>query len=121
MSLASVRVDVAAFARHGQPPHHLHATLSCIKSWRAITELTTLDLVVHSNDEFAIRRALDQTGVVQSHLPRAWSVRVASWDRNQRGFMLAHAHLSEWAALVSGATRGRCGHASRFGAPRTHQ
>ena len=37
MSLASVRVDVAAFARHGQPPHHLHATLSCIKSSLVLT------------------------------------------------------------------------------------
>ena len=97
-------VDVAAHApAPGVAPRHLASVLRCIRSWRALTAIDSLRLTVHTNDVGAIASVLSALPAA----PRGWSERVASWSKRSKregSFILAHAHLHSWAAIVANQT-----------------
>ena len=104
--LAHVRVDIAAYARGGQPPPHLSTVIACVRSWRVVRAIRSLVLTVHTNDAAAAAPLL-ATDAPQRLLSRrdaspiAWSERVSPWrpassSSKSKPFLLAHAHLHAW-------------------------
>ena len=122
--LAHLHVDVAAFVRKDRPPAHLAAVLACVASYRALRKrgfVRTIELAVHTNDPTAVRALVNQHAAtlqqpVTSDEPGAawWTLHVVPWDAKRaahdagaraNNFLLAHAHLHRWLALVQPEAR----------------
>ena len=99
--LHSVRVDVAAYSRAGRSPTHLAAVVACVRSWRSVAEIQSLHLTIHTNDAPVVNALLEPYELTKK-LPPNWRLSVAPWTkRAKKPYMLAHAHLREWARIVA--------------------
>ena len=101
--IAHLVVAVAAHVRGDGAPPHLQAVLACIRSWHALDAVQSLQLSIHTNNGAAIAALLARRGTSE-RLPAGLRMRVISWTGN-KAFMLAHAHLHEWAAIVAAEQR----------------
>ena len=100
--LSHVVVGVTAFVSDSYTPRYLPMTLECIAKWRKVVGM--LELTVFTNAEHTVRL------VVEQHfrpLQPGWHVKVSAWAHGisatarSRGYLLTHAHLHTWSAMVA--------------------